>query len=52
MKKQVLNMRDSIATARTLNEALPYLQRYSGSIVVVKFGGNAMGDADEMMEFA
>ena len=35
--------RDWIATAKTLSEALPYLQRYSGAIVVVKFGGNAMG---------
>ncbi|QCO55248.1 acetylglutamate kinase [Pseudorhodobacter turbinis] len=52
MKKQLLNMRDSIATARTLNEALPYLQRYSGATVVVKFGGNAMGDDDAMEEFA
>ncbi|MFT7059732.1 MAG: acetylglutamate kinase [Pseudorhodobacter sp.] len=52
MKKQLAHMRDSIATARTLNEALPYLQRYSGATVVVKFGGNAMGNDEEMMEFA
>ncbi len=51
MKKQTMN-RDWIATARTLNEALPYLQRYTGAIVVVKFGGNAMGDTDAMAEFA
>ena len=44
--------RDWIATARTLSEALPFLQRYSGAIVVVKFGGNAMGDQDAMAEFA
>jgi acetylglutamate kinase len=44
--------RDWINTARTLSEALPYLQRYSGAIVVVKFGGNAMGDADDMAAFA
>ena len=42
--------RDWIATARTLSEALPYLQRYAGAVVVVKFGGNAMGDADAMAE--
>lgn len=52
MKKQLAAMRDSIATARTLNEALPYLQRYTGAVVVVKFGGNAMGDDDAMAEFA
>ena len=51
MKKREMN-RDWIATARTLSEALPYMQRYSGAIVVVKFGGNAMGDADAMAEFA
>ncbi len=43
---------DWFATARTLSEALPYLQRYAGSIVVIKFGGHAMGDAEEMASFA
>ena len=52
MKKQLAAMRDSITTARTLSEALPYMQRYAGAIVVVKFGGNAMGDDDAMAEFA
>nr|WP_169053235.1 acetylglutamate kinase [Rhodobacter xinxiangensis] len=51
MKKQ-RPMHDSIATAKTLSEALPYLQRYAGAVVVVKFGGNAMGDDDAMAEFA
>lgn len=51
MRKQKMN-RDWIATARTLSEALPYLQRYSGAVVVVKFGGNAMGDDKAMEEFA
>ena len=51
MRKQNMN-RDWIATARTLSEALPYLQRYAGAIVVVKFGGNAMGNTDAMAEFA
>ena len=44
--------RDWIATARTLAEALPFMQRYAGAVVVVKFGGNAMGDEDAMAEFA
>ncbi len=44
--------RDWIATARTLSEALPYLQRYEGAIVVVKFGGHAMGDDEAMEVFA
>ncbi len=51
MKKRAMDQ-DTIATARTLSEALPFMQRYSGAIVVVKFGGNAMGDADAMAEFA
>jgi acetylglutamate kinase len=51
MKKQTMT-RDYIATARTLSEALPYLQRFNDAIVVVKFGGNAMGDDDAMASFA
>lgn len=51
MRRQKMN-RDWIATARTLSEALPYLQRYTGAVVVIKFGGNAMGDAAAMAEFA
>ncbi|MDP4992826.1 MAG: acetylglutamate kinase [Marivita lacus] len=51
MKSRDMN-HDWIATARTLSEALPFMQRYAGSIVVVKFGGNAMGDEDAMAEFA
>jgi acetylglutamate kinase len=51
MRQQKMD-RDWIATARTLSEALPYLQRYAGATVVVKFGGNAMGDQEAMAEFA
>lgn len=51
MKPQDMN-RDWTLTARTLSEALPYLQRFSGAVVVVKFGGNAMGDDAAMAEFA
>jgi acetylglutamate kinase len=51
MKTQDMN-RDWIATARTLSQALPYLQRYSGATVVIKFGGNAMGDDEAMASFA
>ena len=51
MKARAMN-RDWIATARTLSEALPYLQRYTGAIVVIKLGGHAMGSAQAMAEFA
>ena len=44
--------RDFAATAATLNYALPMLQRYDGATVVVKFGGNAMGDDEAMASFA
>ncbi|WP_090525319.1 acetylglutamate kinase [Paracoccus isoporae] len=44
--------RDFAAAATTLSEALPYMQRYSDAVVVVKFGGNAMGDEAEMAKFA
>jgi acetylglutamate kinase len=52
MKKQTAMSRDYAATARTLSEALPYLQRFAGAIVVIKFGGHAMGDDDAMATFA
>lgn len=51
MKPREMNT-DWIATARTLSEALPYLQRYSGARVVIKLGGHAMGSDDAMAEFA
>jgi len=51
MKTQDMN-RDWIATARTLNQALPYLQRYSGATVVIKLGGHAMGSDAAMESFA
>lgn len=30
--------------AEILAQALPYMQRYAGKIIVIKYGGNAMGD--------
>lgn len=44
--------RDWIATAATLSNALPYLQRYKGATVVIKLGGHAMGSDDAMQSFA
>lgn len=44
--------RDWVATARTLSEALPYMQRYSGATVVIKLGGHAMGSDEGMASFA
>jgi acetylglutamate kinase len=35
---------DPASKAATLAAALPYLRRYSGKTIVVKYGGHAMGD--------
>ena len=51
MKKQNMN-RDWIATAETLSQALPYLQRYSGAIIVIKLGGHAMLIDEALETFA
>ena len=52
MNKPTAHTRDWIATARTLSEALPYLQRYDGATIVIKLGGHAMGSDEAMEEFA
>ena len=52
MKTQTAMTRDYLATARTLNEALPYLTRYRGATVVIKLGGHAMGSDEAMASFA
>lgn len=42
-----MNSRDNdiaFNSAKTLSEALPFIQRYRGEYVVVKFGGHAMAD--------
>lgn len=38
--------------AETLIESLPWLQKFHGQVVVVKFGGNAMVDAELQKAFA
>ncbi|NDH65148.1 MAG: acetylglutamate kinase, partial [Microbacteriaceae bacterium] len=38
--------------AETLIESLPWLQNFHGKVVVVKFGGNAMGDESLQQAFA
>ena len=38
--------------AKTLIESLPWLQKFHGKVVVVKFGGNAMVDAELQKAFA
>ena len=43
---------DIIAKTGTLVEALPFMRRYSGKTIVVKFGGHAMGQAEYVSAFA
>ncbi len=38
--------------ARALIEALPYIQRFRGSVIVIKYGGNAMVDPSLAATFA
>lgn len=38
--------------AMTLIEALPYMRRYRGAVMVVKYGGHAMGDERVAADFA
>ena len=38
--------------ARILAEALPYIQRFHGKIIVVKYGGNAMTEDELKRDFA
>jgi acetylglutamate kinase len=38
--------------ARILSEALPYMQRYDEEIIVVKYGGHAMGEEQLARDFA
>jgi acetylglutamate kinase len=42
----------ALNVAHVLTEALPYIQRFTGKTIVVKFGGNAMTDPDLHNSFA
>ncbi|MCM5705618.1 acetylglutamate kinase [Larsenimonas salina] len=44
--------RDPAQVVKILSEALPYIQRFSGKTVVVKYGGNAMTDDTLIDSFA
>jgi len=43
---------DPATDASILSKALPYMQRYKDKTVVIKYGGNAMGDAALSKAFA
>jgi len=42
----------TMGKARILIEAMPYIKRFSGAIVVIKYGGSAMVDEDLQSSFA
>ncbi len=43
---------DILNIAGTLIEALPYMRRYQGAVMVIKYGGHAMGDENVARDFA
>lgn len=52
MKAQTVSRQEAQTIARMLTETLPHMLRFDDAVVVVKFGGNAMGDDAAMAEFA
>ena len=42
----------AVDIARVLTESLPYIQRFTGKTIVVKYGGNAMADPQLRESFA
>lgn len=47
-----LDPQQALNTAEVLTEALPYIQRFAGKIMVIKYGGNAMTDPELENSFA
>jgi acetylglutamate kinase len=47
-----LTRKEAVITTKVLSEALPYLQKFSGKTIVVKYGGNAMTDETLKNSFA
>lgn len=47
-----LSLNNAKNTAKVLTESLPYIQKFVGSTVVVKYGGNAMVDESLKQSFA
>jgi acetylglutamate kinase len=51
-KDRLAALEDGLAKARTLAEALPFIQIYDRETIVVKYGGHAMGDTETARKFA
>jgi len=52
MPAMSLNRESAMNVANVLTEALPYIQRFTGKTIVIKFGGNAMIDEALQNSFA
>ena len=53
MNKNIQNTaKESHSQARILSQALPFMRRYAGQTIVVKYGGHAMGDNNLAQLFA
>lgn len=51
-KDHAAQLAEGLASAKTLAEALPYIQIYDRETIVVKYGGHAMGDTETARKFA
>jgi acetylglutamate kinase len=51
-KDKAAALQEALTQAKTLAEALPYIQVYDREVIVVKYGGNAMGDTETARKFA
>jgi len=49
---QKCNLEQRVGNARMLIESLPYIRRFRGEIVVIKYGGHAMKDEALKRSFA
>ena len=47
-----ISQAEALDKASTLIDALPWLQRFHGKVVVIKFGGNAMTSPELSAAFA
>tara|TARA_B100000029_G_scaffold207139_2_gene204902 strand:- start:3935 stop:4831 length:897 start_codon:yes stop_codon:yes gene_type:complete len=51
MTKNESDAKNWLNNADMLTQALPYMQKYADSIVVIKYGGNAMKDSQSIKSF-
>ncbi|ARU58561.1 acetylglutamate kinase [Oleiphilus messinensis] len=51
-KEMTLDRESAIQVASVLSKALPYIQRFSGKTIVIKYGGNAMENEELKNSFA